>query len=827
MASYIRYMRTLLPSCLLFLILPFSTRAQVLSGIIRDSSGAILPFSTLLVKGTSRGVTANAEGLYSIHLSPGDYTLVCEHVGYAKLEKKINITGDQTLDFRLSPQQLTVHELVIKTTDEDPAYDIIRHAIKKRLVHLKELESFRCMVYSKGKAGLYKTPQRFMGQKIPTDTNYIGQNTTIYMSEVVARYAEAPPDKQRVEVISTKVSGQSNGYGATIPYIVSFYQNIVELGNMNPRGFVSPIAAGALHYYKYKLVGTYFEDGRMIDQIRVTPRRTFEPCFSGTINIVDGEWRIHSTDLFLLKTSQLELLDTFHMQQLYAPVENQAPSDSQAWVMRSQVGFFTFNLFGFSGGGSVANIYSDFELHPGLPKNYFGNATLQYDKGSNKKSAGYWDTIRPVPLTIAEARDYHKKDSLEKIQESPRYLDSVDRVNNRITPLALLVTGININHQKSKVLINMSPLTSAVGFNTVEGWYGHINLNYQKGFGDRQRLELNPDVRYGFANKRFGGSLTARYHFSQKYTTSLEVAGGHTTFQYDNNEPIPPQLNAVYTLLDVANYEKIYEATFGRLRYSKDVGKTGLNLSLGGEYQDRTAMANTDTTTYWVKGAGKPGFTPNFPTPFGPVALGKALSLTFTATWHPGMKYIEYPESLLPLGSKYPTFTFTYTKGISGLGSTADYDKWRLSVKDDVNFKIGGLFKYNLAVGGFLNNRDVSFPDYNHLQGNQTVAASSYLDNFQLVPYYLYSNTDHFYATGFVEHHFAGLLTNKIPLFRRLNWYLVGAVNYLYLSDGRIYTEVSAGLENIFKVLRIDYLWGLPNNGPQLTGFRLGIKIGP
>ena len=49
-----------------------------------------------------------------------------------------------------------------------------------------------------------------MGQKIPTDTNYIGKNATIYMSEVVARYAESPPDKQRVEVISTKVSGQSN-----------------------------------------------------------------------------------------------------------------------------------------------------------------------------------------------------------------------------------------------------------------------------------------------------------------------------------------------------------------------------------------------------------------------------------------------------------------------------------------------------------------------------------------------------------------------------------------------------------------------------------------
>jgi hypothetical protein len=808
----------------LLLISPFFADAQVLSGTVRDSSGAILPFATLSVKGTSRGVTANAEGHYVLHLSPGAYTLLCEHVGYAREEKNVSLSADLILDFRLAPQQLTVKELVIKTTDEDPAYDIIRHTIKKRLVHLKELESFRCIVYSKGKAGLYQVPASFFGQKIPQDTNYIGKNTTIYMSEVVANYAEAPPDKQKAEVISTKVSGQSNGYGATIPYIVSFYHSIIDLGTMNPRGFVSPIAENALHYYRYKLVGTYFEDGRMIDQIRVTPRRSYEPCFSGNISIVDGEWRIHSTDLYLTKASQLELLDTFHMQQLYAPL------DSNAWIMRSQVGFFTFKVFGFDGGGSVANIYSDFELHPSFPKDYFGNTTLKYDKGSNKKPEAYWDTIRPVPLTPGEARDYHKKDSLEKVQETPQYLDSVDKANNRVTLLGLFLTGVNINRSKTKETITMNPLPSALGFNTVEGYFVHLNLNYQKRYDNGQSLEVNPDARYGFSNRHFGASLTARYKFSLKYSPVLEIAGGRSVFQYDPGEPILPLVNTFYSLFEVSNYMKIYEASFGRIKYSKDLGKTGLSLSLAGEWQNRVTLANTDTTTYWVKGRGKAGFTANYPPPFAsaPMAPNKAASISFTAVWRPGMHYIEYPESLVPLGSKYPTLTFSYTKGISGLlGSNADYDKWRFSVSDNLNLKIGGLFKYNLGIGGFINNRSVALPDYNHFNGNQTDIASTYLESFQLAPYYLYSNTAHFYAVGHVEHHFAGLLTNKIPLFRRLNWYLVGGVNYLYLSDGRVYTEILAGLENIFKVIRVDYVWGLPSGGQQLTGLRLGFKIGP
>ena len=237
---------------------------------------------------------------------------------------------------------------------------------------------------------------------------------------------------------------------------------------MNPRGFISPISENALHYYKYKLVGTYMEDGRRIDQIRVTPKRTYEPCWAGIINIIDKEWRIHSTDLLLTKTAQLELLDTFHLQQLYATL------DTQTWVMRSQVGYFAFNLFGFNGGGSVANIYSDFEVHPSFPKNYFSNIAIKYDDGSNKKSESYWDTIRPLPLTPRETRDYHLKDSLEKIQSTSPFQDSLDRSNSKITPLALFLTGITITHTRKHESISLTPLTQAVGFNTVEGPFAHL-----------------------------------------------------------------------------------------------------------------------------------------------------------------------------------------------------------------------------------------------------------------------------------------------------------------------------------------------------------------
>jgi hypothetical protein len=119
---------------------------------------------------------------------------------------------------------------------------------------------------------------------------------------------------------------------------------------------------------------------------------------------------------------------------------------------------------------------------------------------------------------------------------------------------------------------------------------------------------------------------------------------------------------------------------------------------------------------------------------------------------------------------------FYYQRGWDDiLGSNANFDKWQFSVWDDVNFKLRGLLRFRFSIGGFLNSTSVYLQDYQHFNGNQTIVASEYLNSFQLAPYYANSTTARFYAMGHLEHHFNGLLTNKIPLFRRLNWNLVGA----------------------------------------------------
>jgi hypothetical protein len=105
-----------------------------------------------------------------------------------------------------------------------------------------------------------------------------------------------------------------------------------------------------------------------------------------------------------------------------------------------------------------------------------------------------------------------------------------------------------------------------------------------------------------------------------------------------------------------------------------------------------------------------------------------------------------------------------------------------------------------------------------------SLLTGSYLDRFQLVPHYLFSNTNSFYSLLYSEHHFNGFLTNKIPGLKQLKWNLVTGANALYRSSGEYYVEPFVGLENIFKIIRVDYIWGI-NNGALLgNGFRIGIK---
>ena len=177
----------------------------------------------------------------------------------------------------------------------------------------------------------------------------------------------------------------------------------------------------------------------------------------------------------------------------------------------------------------------------------------------------------------------------------------------------------------------------------------------------------------------------------------------------------------------------------------------------------------------------------------------------------------------MAIDSKLPTFTLDYTKGIKKLfGSDVDYDKWAFNIFDDMSMKLAGELKYSLTVGGFLNSKSTFVQDYKHFYSSTSHIADEYVKAFQNVTVYQFSNTASFYAELHLEHHSNGLITNKIPLLKKWNWNLVEGANALYINPQTKYSEVFAGLENIFKIFRIDAVVGIQNGFKPVYTYRIG-----
>ena len=411
---------------------------------------------------------------------------------------------------------------------------------------------------------------------------------------------------------------------------------------------------------------------------------------------------------------------------------------------------------------------------------------------------------------------------------------SVDSLRKQQAPLKLkdiLWTGVNRTHYSTSnpFTWHLEPLLKSLRFNSVQGLVINVSADFQQFLKkSKTNLTVTPNFSYGFSDNQLYAWLdvnfrTRDWSIDKKLKReNWSFSGGRRLSQFNKESNVSSLGNSIGTLFYGNNYMKIYENKFGNITFGKRF-ENGWRLTVDGIYEDREPLTNTTDFVLLTKKKDK--ITPNYPYEVinGNFTPHHAVLLNVSVSVKPGQRYIQFPFNKVPIGSKYPTFTLNYTKGIKGIfGSSTDFDKWNFVVNDDVNLKLAGTIKYKAMVGGFLNTNNVYIQDYQHFNGNKSHLAKEYLNTFQLQSYYQNSTTTNFFTAVFFEHHYNGLLTNKIPLFKKLNWHFVDGANFLYLNSGTPYAEVFAGLENIFKVLRIDFIAGLQNGYKPNFDIKIG-----
>jgi hypothetical protein len=828
-----------------FIILSFQTLAITISGKVLNEKNEPMPFVNVIVKGTSIGSSTNIQGNYQLEIDkPGNYEILYRFVGY-KTHSEFVVVSDKNIaiDVKMEMEVTFLKEVVVNSKQKDPAYEIMRNAISKRKYHLKEIESYKCKAYVKGLIKLDDVPGKFLG------INMLGSSgindSVVYFSESVSEVFFEQPNKFKERVISSKVSGDNKGfsYNSATSMSLTFYEPILNVG-LNERGFISPLSNNAFMYYRFKLLGTFVDNGNTINKIQVIPIRKNDPVFSGIIYIVQDQWRIHSLRLKLDRNAIGDYVDTLIVTQNYTPIND------SVWVMTQQRFNFNFSvgfkLLKFKGSGYFISVLSNYKVplfdKPVVAevkkeatkeqkkevkkqvkkvekqvkkesKELFNKEIVVVEKDANKIDTSSWTKIRPIPLTPLEIRDYKKKDSIQLIVTSDVFIDSVNKENNKFKWSSVLF-GYSYKDRFRNKKFSLNPIYNNIQYNTMEGLVLNLEGEYEKEFDDNREITIAPYLRYGFSKKQINSKIEVNYLYKAEKFARLYFDAGKYVSQFNRKTPISPLVNTIYTLLNEDNFLKQYEKIYARIGQRREISN-GLMLSSFVEYAQRNPLFNT--TNFTFRDIKNKEFTPN-------ISENINNALLFDATLRIRFKqeYFNRPNQKIIVDNKYPLLFLTYRKGISAFGSNVDFDFVSFRVEDDIPLRLLGTFSYEASTGAFLRNNKMFFADYFHFNGNQTLFAKSAMDNFFLLDYYTYS-TNSMYIQGFAEHHFDGFILNKFPLLRKLRWQEVIGAKYLYTELSGNYLELHVGIERVFKVARIDFVTAFQENKRLNSGIRIGV----
>ena len=817
---------------LLIFLVSITNYAQI-KGTVTDEKGNPLPFVTVFQEDTYNGTTSNEMGQYELNLKKTEkQTVVFQFLGFKT--QKIAIQTDKlpyTFDVKMIEESFSLNEVVINPKI-NPAIAIIKNAIASRKENTKKTARFHADFYSRGIFKLKNAPKKILGQKIGDLNGSLDSTGTgiISLSETFSKVTFEKPNNLKEVVTASKVSGRDNGYSYNTARssFYDLYDNTVDFGVQ----MISPIASNAFNYYKYKLENTFYDaNNQMINKIKVAAIRDSEPVFEGYIYIVEDSWAIYAIDLDIKGyRMKEEFVDVMTLKQNFGYNKN-----NEIWAKNTQSLDITAGAFGIKFAGKYTYVYSNYEFVNAFAKKTFTNEITSVEINSNKKDTAFWNSNRPIPLTIEESTDYNKKDSIYKVRNSKKYLDSIDAKGNKFK-LVKLLTGYSYSNSTAKKTFSYEGLFNlgSLSFNTVQGYNFDTGFRYTNRKNQETKgiyTSINTKLNYGFAEDRLRVMGTIIHRFNNQNYATLFATGGSSVQQFNPNEPISKIINSISSLSFKNNFMKLYNLESAALGYNQNVAN-GVNLGGKISYQQRKPLFNTTNFSYFNNDDLYTSNNPLAPDDFTSSAFEKhhLVKMTLNARINFGNKYASRPDGKFNIrNEKYPTLLLNYEKAVAASEKKYEFDHINAQLSYDLKLENKGTLGMNVKAGKFLNAKNIAFMDYKHFNGNQTHIGQSarYLNVFNLLPYYS-NSTNNRYFEAHTEYNDEGYIMNKIPLLNKLKSTLILGGHTLSTPDHKPYSELSVGLDNLgfgkFKILRIDYVRSY-QNGFQGDGVVFGLKF--
>ncbi len=801
----------------------YAQEATKIMGMVRDAqTGDTLPFVSIYFKDTQIGATTGFDGHFALESRKATDTLVASYIGYNTIYLPIQRNRFQVVDILMDPERYELSGVVIRP-GENPAEKILHRIIENKPFNDPDkVESFQCQAYTKMQFDVNNLNKKFQNKRILEPFKFVFEqmdtsvvNGKVYLPVMISEtfsdlYFRKTPRERKEIIRASQISGVENPsmsqFVGNLAQDVKIYDNFISLFQKN---FVSPISNFGLLYYRYYLVDSTFIGNKWCYNIMFKPRRKQEFAFTGNFWVNDTSYAIKKLEMRMVGDANINFINDMLISQEFDI------SNTGKWMLTREQTVADFNVvedakitMGFFGTRTV--MYSKYDFNPVRDEKIYSmpNNIIVLDD-ANRKTEEFWAKSRPEALTKREASVYKLSDTLKQMPLFNTYLDIIK----------MIATGYYV-----KGKIEWGPYASTYSYNAIEGNRFRIGARTSNDFSTR--LMLNGYVAYGTHDQDFKYSLGFIYMLDK---TPDRVLSG--SYKYDMEQ------------LGVARGAFREDFILNSLFRRNPQDKLSMVSEYKGSYKHEwfTGFSNTFTVTnrriFTLEGAGiylydhvSDSYIPR----------NQIITTELAIDIHYG-----YREKVLTgefertvVSSQYPVFNLQYAYGVEGLfDGEYKYHSLRFNTTQWFSFLSAGWLKYTIETGKTWGT--LPFPLLKILPGNETFYHDDHA--FNLMNYYEFISDE--YVSYHFIYHMQGFFLNRIPAIRKLKWREVlqfkGAyghtsyANKLYneLPTGsyfisKPYMEAGAGIENIFRFLRVDAVWRLfYNDHPNIKLFGLMVSM--
>lgn len=760
---------------LLFLLLVQLSQGQLykISGYILDNKRDRLPLASVEIKELKKGTVSKDDGSYEFYLERGKYDLVVSMVGFQPKVVTFYINNtDITENVELEPDESSnMQEVIIKAKLRDRAEEIIKNVIRNKETVLDAIGSYSVNAYIKA----FQLDSS--NKKKEGDTTEKIDYNKMSLTEVVLHVDRSSSGQLKEERLAVNKRGKTESlfYLSALDGDFFIYDNLIKAPPVSRIPFVSPLSYSGLLAYRFKTLKIDRTIKPKVYTIAIRPRQLSNATIEGEISIQDSTWNVMSVE-FRLPPAHMPEYDYMEVKQEYDKI-----GDSARVITRQQFSYYTKTKSGKVYGETTVN-FSGYELRKNFSRGHFGLEVSSTAQEAYEKDTAFWSSARKEPLSRRQELYARYQDSMARYMKSEVYLDSIDRVLNKITWQKMLIFGQIFNDHKKERMWILPPITTIIQPIAFGGARLKLAAAYRKTYSSRRTMNWDADISYGFRNRDINGTIGVQTLYNPFSRGMLKARMGR------NFEFIYPG-DAWVNVLKRSN---IY------LNNSFEVGHeielfNGVTLFNDFEIALRRSVANYKVGNNADSIFGIPNEPPVQFDPYN--ATYNQVKLYFT----PRMRFVREPKEKINLGSKWPTFYVVWKKGIKGLlKSEIDFDYLEFGMMQTINLGVAGITAYNIRSGDFINTKDLRVIDYKFMRQGDPLFFQNPQSNFQALDS-TFPVFDRFYQ-GNIVHEFNGALINKIPFLKKLKLQEIAGGGVLIAPDRDLrYAEFFAGIERVFK----------------------------